>query len=156
MEQQITFDPRNKSFCFRMDAHDCFYMKTGKCSLDLTEKELKHFVSKENLKLVTVSENHEYLNYEDNSVMYCRLLAQDFRKNGVKSNVMVFSNNCGHYTLDWGQHRACISKRIGISSIPAEQLKQNETQCPHCLSSKTSLWYRIQAMFRRSYWFTIK
>jgi len=151
--QISTFDPRNKSFCFRMDGYKCFFRKTGKCSLELTKSETEQYIKKENeeRKFVIDEDSHWY--YPKNSVKYCQLLRDDILQNGVKREIIVFSNSCGHYSFDAGQHRSCIGKRSNISSIPVEQHGDNESLCSHCSSMKSSLRYRIQALFRKSFWF---
>lgn len=153
INKQETFDPRNKTYCLRMDEYDCFFRKAGKCSLDLDASEAKRFLEFEESKNAVAPETDSYINYPENSVMYCRLLEQDLLQNGFKHGIMVCSNSCGHYSVDSGQHRVCIGKRTLMPTIPIDQFDENDSLCCHCASLKHSMWYRIQAIFRKSYWF---
>lgn len=136
------FEPRNKGFCFQMDECDCFYCKTGTCSLDLSSDERSYY---KNLEGIADDESiARYDWYPENSVMYCYLLASDILANGYRNPCFRISgHSCGHYTVDQGQNRSCIAKRKGIL-IPVEKSPRDfPLLCGHCESKRMRFKFRI-------------
>lgn len=154
MEKNIEiFDPHNKSFCFRMDQYDCFYCKTGICSLDLTSEERQHYRELEGTK--DDGSEAMYNEYPENSVMYCYLLAENILVHGYRTPCTTISgHSCGHYTVGEGQHRACIGKRMGIQ-IPVQKRSHFSGICGHCEAKSTKRKYRIGTRFKEEPYFFI-
>ncbi|MFX3643444.1 MAG: hypothetical protein ACE3L7_33135 [Candidatus Pristimantibacillus sp.] len=151
MDEQF-FDPRNKRYCFRLDEYDCFYRKTGRCSLTLNNHELELYASTEG---VQINDESKYHDYPENSVMYCTLLLKSILKDGftAKDGIVVSSNSCSHYSVDRGQHRSCIGKRVGLSQIPLDSYSESNSICNHCYEVVHSFQYRVETRLNKSHWF---
>jgi hypothetical protein len=91
------FDPRGKTFNFRLDAYSCYKRKTGFCSLDnISIDELKNCSS-------CVHVNGE------STIEYCRGMAKLFLDHKFKTPADIYHDSiCGHYCCDGGQHRTCV------------------------------------------------
>lgn len=95
------FDPRGKTFSFRLDEYSCYRCKTGTCSLD-------------NISLDELKANFELGKPgKINDLNYCRGIAGLFLHNMFKvpANILLHSK-CGHYSFSDGQHRTCVVGRI--------------------------------------------
>ncbi|OHY73603.1 hypothetical protein [Priestia aryabhattai] len=114
MNYQITqINPNRCKFSYNFTEADCYALKTGKCSLDL---------SKEEAQQINIKDNNTS---EENKVMYCRdfanfLLNKNYYNNPnfqVDFPVNAQLRNCGHYEFVDGQHRTCIAKHLNLSSM---------------------------------------
>lgn len=143
------FNPIGKSFCFRMDKYTCFLRKHGKCSLDLTDDQYEAF---SRIDDEIYSDNFQEMT-DKSSVHYCRALAKDFKSNGINKPIDICNNTCGHYSINFGQHRACIARRVNITAIPVRDYDENDGICVHCDSKKREIIYRLQAWLNKSFWY---
>ncbi|SDP31150.1 hypothetical protein SAMN04487897_1782 [Paenibacillus sp. yr247] len=94
--KEESFDPTQHKFCYNLTKDTCFQVKTGICSLNLTEAEIHKYSSAENDETSVRG-----------SVNYCVNLFSDLKQNGFKKPIQVASNPCGHYSFTDGQHRTC-------------------------------------------------
>lgn len=101
MKQYITnFEPWEKTYCFRMDKHDCYLRRAGKCSLTV------HRILKGESEM-----------FSHNSKNFCSTLARKILLNGFRETadqVCVRRKRCNHYVVSQGQHRICICARLKI------------------------------------------
>lgn len=115
-------NPQHYSYAFRLGKYDCFKVLTGKCSLELTEKEYAYY------EPLTKS-------YNDGSVDYCRQLAAHLTENNLfkeDTGIYAYLNACGHVSFADGQHRTCIAKKIGITELTVTEFSKNEGICRVC------------------------
>lgn len=118
-------EPSNYSYCFYFSEHDCYKLKTGICSLNLSETEYD-----EKLKLST----HESNTYAA-KVSYCRELADKMKQDAnFSSNMGIRAEKyaCGHIAFSDGQHRTCISKRLKFPKLELDKLGQAPYLCRVC------------------------
>ncbi|GAA4879713.1 hypothetical protein GCM10023310_69860 [Paenibacillus vulneris] len=127
------FDPTKNKYAYHLDKFSCFRKLTGKCSLDLTEREVEYYTSLEG----------KNRHHNKSSVHHCRLLAESIKSKGVTEYVWIHPHSCDHYSFTWGQHRTCIAKRIGLNNIPALIGSAWESDCRVCGYIRTSLIFRL-------------
>lgn len=139
------FNPALFKFAYNLDKYSCFRKLTGKCSLELSEEEVRHFSAKER-----ISKKASYEYHKENSVYYCRLLAESFNKKGMTKPVEINPFSCGHYAFTDGQHRVCIAKTIGMVDIPAEIGGKWESECRVCYFIKRDPIYRLKHWIGKS------
>jgi hypothetical protein len=117
-------DPTQIKFCYRLDEYSCYGLRTGVCSLYLSDKEAEIINMKE----------PKYINRKS-SVMHCRelaksLLNRDYYNNkdfqNASYSIRMQKRGCGHYSFTDGQHRTCIAKHLGIKSMYVNVEKTSE------------------------------
>ncbi|MED3924361.1 hypothetical protein P4594_04645 [Priestia megaterium] len=148
-------NPTKSKFCYNFTSSDCYELRTGKCSLYLSEEEAQNVSVKEK----TVQ--------EEAKVMYCRktaksLLAADYYNNPNDQKdstdpIKMHPRHCGHYVFTGGQHRICIAKHLNINSIYAymEDPKEYEEldseincdACRGCRGSKRKDYIKYKDLF---------
>ncbi|WP_040210858.1 hypothetical protein [Clostridium polynesiense] len=94
------FDPKGKQYYFSFCKQDCYQAMHGKCSLDLSEDEVK-----------LIPENDCE---GDSKVSHCRNTYKSIISEGQSSPILITDNICNHYTVDDGQHRICIASKKGL------------------------------------------
>jgi hypothetical protein len=145
IEEVVSFDPTGKVFVYNLDKYSCFRKLTGKCSLDLTEEDVKQYAEKEG-----TIKSKRYSDYDRTSVYYCRMLAEDIKINGVTQYVWLHPHNCDHYAFTWGQHRTCIAKTIGLNNIPALIGDKWNSECRVCYFRNKNLSFKIKHWLGKS------
>lgn len=124
-------NPSDCSFAFRMSEYDCYALRTGRCSLYLSNKEAKKIHKTEK-------------NTSDSNVMYCRDLKDSLLNDNYFEDLSYQSNNysirihqriCGHYVFTDGQHRSCIAKHLNVQKMYVNKELNGFTDsiCPACL-----------------------
>ncbi|GMX64508.1 hypothetical protein Elgi_37770 [Paenibacillus elgii] len=144
-DEVINFDPTQSKFAYMLSKYDCFRKLTGKCSLTLNEDEYNHYAAKEKLNS---KDTYEF--FEDNSVHYCRLLANSMIEKGIKKPVSINPFSCGHFAFTDGQHRTCIAKTIGLKEVPAYIGEAWECECRVCHFKKTNPIFAIRHIFGKT------
>ena len=117
-------NPSTSSFIFRMDEYDCLALRTGLCSLHLSDDEAAAIDRAEN---VTGKSN----------VMHCRVLKKALLNVNYYENAKYqsdsFSNrihqrDCDHYVFTDGQHRSCIAKQLNLQTMyVSKEIKQSDS-----------------------------
>jgi hypothetical protein len=124
-EKMKKINPQNFSYAFCLGPLDCYKIKSGKCSLDLTNEDYESILEKEGQR--------SYLN---GSVEYCRELAKhlvDTNSFTIDTGIRAFKSKCGHVAFGDGQHRTCIARRLNIQCLILEVFKENnEYVCRPC------------------------
>lgn len=103
------FNPTTYSYCYRLNQGNCYALKSGVCSLYLSEQEARN------------------IEKQDSSVMKCRSIADlMFNMNYYQdpsyqyhkpSSIRIHPRKCGHYVFTDGQHRTCIAKHLNIKEM---------------------------------------
>ncbi len=134
------FDPTNYEFAFNLSKHNCFKKLTGKCSLLLTDRQLRKYQ-----KIDTSNKN------SFNSVHYCRKLLDYIKLNGMPLPVIsIEKKTCGHFSVIDGQHRICIAKTSGLNQVTATTSTSVESECAVCRNKDSSFSYRIKQRLGRT------
>lgn len=111
------FNPTVKKFTYCLTSHDCYELRSGICSLYLSEEEAE---------LISEKEGDVY---GDGNVMSCRTLAKtlldikyydDPSFQDALFSIRMHPRDCGHYVFTDGQHRTCIAKHLNIQSMYAK------------------------------------
>lgn len=131
-ENHLTLvDLSYKEISFRFDAHSCYFLNKGHCSLSLTEDEVKQ----ENIPV-----NNHLCRGED--IHFCRNLLLSMQdENRMKElfinpePITISKAICGHYASCSGQHRLCVAKHAGLI-IPVQQNENNTNKCGVCRSEQ--------------------
>lgn len=118
------FDPRGKTFNFRLGQYTCYRCNTGVCSLEgISLEELKNSGS-------SVGNNRQ------SSIEYCRGMAKLFLDGEFTSPARIHLNTrCGHYEFSDGQHRTCVVARIlqkGAKVVLNAEITEQDYQCRGC------------------------
>ncbi|HHQ8911884.1 hypothetical protein P4K66_15295 [Bacillus anthracis] len=119
-----SINPQEYSYAFRLGKYDCFKVRTGICSLDLTDEQYQEIKKRE-----------KNLRFSDGSVDYCRLLAahmikEDWFNKNTRINAYLY--NCGHVAFGDGQHRTCIAKKLGKEKLVLNVFETNDMICRVC------------------------
>lgn len=128
-------NPSDCSFVFRMGEYDCYALRTGRCSLYLSDEEAKGIHESEK-------------NTSDSNVMYCRNLKEsllndnyfeDPSQQSKNYSIRIHKRNCGHYVFTDGQHRSCIAKHLNLQTmyVNKEISDFTEINCPVCFNEHT-------------------
>ncbi|KKB71978.1 MULTISPECIES: hypothetical protein [Bacillus] len=123
MDQLI--NPTKHSFYFRLSERDCYKVRTGRCSLDLSDEEFKSLEGKE----------YEY-------ALRCRRLAAHYIKPDMHkkhSGIFASINACGHISFSDGQHRMCICKRSGVTKLLVYLSDNGDYVCHICQDKNKKL-----------------
>ncbi|MEF3304281.1 hypothetical protein [Paenibacillus sp. GYB003] len=121
--EQVNLDAANEFFDLGLDEFTCFRIRTGVCSLMLSENEFERFLESE------ASRQHD-----KSSVHYCRHMLTLMRNNGTPPVRAVRNLTCNHVSLTDGQHRSCISKTMNMT-LPTELISQR-TYCNSCAGKR--------------------
>lgn len=121
----VNFDPRGKSFEFRLDQYTCYRCDSGECSLDdMSIEELQN------------SSNCVHI-IDESSIKYCRGMAKLFIDGEFTAPASIYLNrDCGHYSISDGQHRTCVVARIlkkGAAVTLKANLIEQDCICRDCL-----------------------
>ncbi|MED4854816.1 hypothetical protein [Bacillus atrophaeus] len=111
-------NPTKHSYYFRLSKYDCYKVRTGKCSLDLNDKEFN----------ALEGEEREY-------ALKCRRLAAHYIKPDMHkkhSGIYASANACGHISFSDGQHRMCICKRSGVDKLLVHLSNNGDYVCYIC------------------------
>ncbi|HDR7255143.1 TPA: hypothetical protein QCW96_004523 [Bacillus pacificus] len=123
-----TINPTKEIFSYRLDEYDCFELRTGICSLYLSENEANSIHKKEKIS-------------GESDVLYCRNLAKDLYQSKYFENInfqdVTFSirmhhQNCGHFDFTDGQHRVCIAKHLNVKALFANIEPQGNAYFSSC------------------------
>lgn len=122
---EVDFDPRGKTFHFRLDKYTCYRCKKRNCSLD-------------NISLDELKGSSSCVHaYDESSIEYCRGMAKLFLDNEFSAAATIYLNTqCGHYSFADGQHRTCVVARVlqkGGDVILKANITIQECMCRHCL-----------------------
>ncbi|KNY27687.1 hypothetical protein [Pseudobacteroides cellulosolvens] len=109
---ELDFSPKDKQFLYRLTDGTCFFLKTGKCSLDLNRFDLfKHNLLKKIFR-------RWYRNADFTKKvhpLYCKNLSTKMYELPKACDVITYyRHSCGHYDFCDGQHRTCIASKLGI------------------------------------------
>lgn len=119
------FDPRGKSFHFRLDQYTCYRCKKGVCSLE----NVSLYELKNSLSCVHV--------IGEGSIEYCRGMAKLFLDNEFSAPARIYLNRkCGHYSFSDGQHRTCVVARVlqkGAEVLLNAEITEQDCMCRDCL-----------------------
>ena len=150
-EQSIKdFSVKGKEFVFNLDKGSCYHIANGVCSLDVNKKDLDAIVKKEFNETEWFSNDYEefikYAQGREDSILYCRSLAESIKDNGFKSPIYINRHKCNHYGFTDGQHRACISSELNIP-LPARvcDMSSEDYSCPICenkIKEKNAIEFR--------------
>lgn len=119
------FDPRGKTFHFRLDQYTCYRCDTGVCSLEnISLDELKKSVS----CVHAIGES---------SIEYCRGMAKLFLDDEFPAPARIHLNTqCEHYAFSDGQHRTCVVARMlqkGAEVVLNAEISEQDWICRDCL-----------------------
>lgn len=130
------FSVKGKTFQLRLK-YDCHKLVKGICSLDIDEEEVEKYLRKE-FKSQDRYENYNEFKKQDkyhreDSVLYCRNLANSIKREGFKYPIYIYYCKCGHYSFSDGQHRACIASKLNLT-LPAniDDISINNQYCYCC------------------------
>ncbi|MDD7794122.1 hypothetical protein [Clostridium sp. 'White wine YQ'] len=150
-EQYIKdFSVKDKEFVLRLDKGSCYLLSHDICSLDIDKHDLSNIIKKEFEETKWFTEDYdEFIKYSkgnENSILYCRNLADSIKKNGFKSAAYINHYKCDHYDFTDGQHRACISSKLNIS-LPAKVSEMSSedfccTVCQHRIKEQNAIEFR--------------
>ena len=128
----VTINPQEYSYAFKLGPFDCYKVRTGVCSLNLTESEFQAVKLKEGSNA-----------YRAGSVEYCRNFARHLIDTNIlneNTGIHAYQYKCGHVSFGDGQHRTCIAKRLKLTNITLEALTNNEEYlCRPCYFSEEEL-----------------
>lgn len=118
------FDPRGKTFNFRLGQYTCYRCNTGVCSLEsISLDELKNSGS----CVGAIGQS---------SIEYCRGMAKLFLDSEFTAPARIQLNTrCGHYTFSDGQHRTCVVARIlqkGAEVVLNAEIIEQDYLCRDC------------------------
>ncbi|MCU4715766.1 hypothetical protein OCE25_26105 [Bacillus cereus] len=123
-----TINPTKEIFSFRLDTYDCYELRSGICSLYLSESEAASIHKQERIT-------------GESDVLYCRDLAKNLYQKKYFENIM-FQNNaysirmhhqdCGHFDFTDGQHRTCIAKHLNIQTLYANVESSDNAYVSSC------------------------
>ncbi|MGZ9772302.1 hypothetical protein ACXY7N_16900 [Bacillus toyonensis] len=128
MKEDTRINPQDYSYAFRFSRYDCFKVRTGICSLHLTNEQYQKIKEREKNK-----------DFKAGSVDYCRLFASHMiKEDWFKKNTLIDADHykCGHVALASGQHRTCIAKTIKRDSLTLNTFKYNDGICRVCSFKK--------------------
>ncbi|MFD3218354.1 hypothetical protein [Bacillus sp. BR_7a] len=129
MKEDISINPQDYSYAFRFSRYACFKVRTGTCSLHLT-----------NAQYQKTKEREKNKDFGAGSVDYCRLLASHMiKENWFERNTLINADHykCGHVALASGQHRTCIAKTLNRDSLTLNIFKYNDCICNVCSFKKS-------------------
>jgi hypothetical protein len=97
-EELRLIDPAHMTFLYSMGDKECHLKATGTCSLEG--------------KRPSQGKDGE----EEAAYHVCRDLLRSLRKNGQYERCVIdiAERACGHYEFNDGQHRTCVTQRLGI------------------------------------------
>lgn len=122
------FSPKSKSFIFNFNKDTCAKIKYGFCPLFLIYFPLLlDFVSKIETKNSTRKKYH---------LSYCANLSKVINLTYQLEKIFIYRFECRHYSFMSGQHRTCVSGRLGIT-VQAN-IKNLPHSCNYCSISKNS------------------
>lgn len=137
-------NPQEYSYAFRLGKYDCFKVRSGICSLHLTDEQYQEIKKRE-----------ENQHFSDGSVDYCRLLASHMTKEdwfNKNTNINAYLYNCGHVAFGDGQHRTCIAKKLGKERLVLNVFETNDMICRVCyfkeVDSKKSFMEKIKDVIK--------
>lgn len=117
----------DKAISFRLDAYSCYKVKTGVCSLELTDLEVSNRSERE------VAEQCV-------QVTKCPSIFQDMQSKGKFDSLYVCSGDepklikmmCGHYECS-GQHRICVAKHKNmLFPFSPNAFEESTEKCGAC------------------------
>ncbi|EML6324616.1 hypothetical protein QCQ60_004934 [Bacillus cereus] len=139
-----TINPQEYSYAFELGIYDCFKVRTGICSLQLTDEQYHEIKKRESNQ-----------DFSEGSVDYCRLLAAHMTKEdwfNKNTNINAYLYNCGHIAFGDGQHRTCIAKKSGKEKLVLNRFETNDRICRVCYSkevdSEKSFMGKIMDIFK--------
>lgn len=100
--ERVKLNPLGKTYYFNFNEYSCYKCKTGLCPLDnMTLDEIRNLQATDKFYI------------DENSEEYCVDLARKMLIYDYSSGVLLYHNTeCGHYSLNDGQHRTCIIARL--------------------------------------------
>lgn len=111
---QAKVNPSNLKFSTSFSKDECYKELTGKCSLD----EYKP------------AEKIERVPGKRSSKEYCPHLSLTIDTTLEDDPIEIIDFECGHYGIQCGRHRICISKKYNLC-IPVD-ISKEEGICPAC------------------------
>lgn len=154
-EQYINdFSVKGKEFAFNLEKGSCYRIAKGVCSLNINEKEINNLLKIEFEEASFYSDNYEkfiqYAKGKEDSILYCRDLAESIKKNGFKSRSYINHYKCNHYGFTDGQHRVCIASKIDIR-LPANvcDMTSEDSPCAYCemkINEEKSIEFKNQLL----------
>lgn len=108
-----SLNPSETTFTFRMDEYDCYALRTGLCSLYLSDEEA-----------AAIDKTDKVIG--NSNVMYCRVLKNTLLDVNYYENpkfqsdsysIRIHERSCGHYVFTDGQHRSCIAKHLNLQKM---------------------------------------
>lgn len=146
-------NPLNCVFSFRMDEYDCYALKTGRCSLYLSDAEAAEV-------------NKTEKGISESNVMYCRDLRDSllnvnyFEEPDFQTDIYsirIHQRACGHYVFTDGQHRSCIAKHLNLNKMYVKKAieSSNDIICPACLhkentNKENNFFSSVFSLFKRN------
>ena len=94
----------------------CYYMKTGRCSLDLVS----------DLSMATAVKS------APNDLLYCPRILNALKTKGRDRTVKVVSCRCGHAEVVGAPQRACVAHRTGLQVAVEVDSEKCFDLCPVC------------------------
>lgn len=117
------FNPKGKTFHFRLSAHSCYECRYGVCSLqDLT------------IRYINEYESNNYLP-EESDEKYCIGIAKLILEDELNKKLDIIKYSCGHYSLSDGQHRVCAAAHLLDNNIDIEfvaTITEEPSKCYYC------------------------
>lgn len=112
-------DITKADFAMRMGPGDCYELRTGLCDLNVTAD-------------VEYHNNHDMYVAYCGKRGYCKAMAQAISDKKISlDNIVIGRFDCGHYSINDGQHRICVAKRMGIKAISLETY-DTLGKCKYC------------------------
>lgn len=94
----------------------CYYMKTGRCSLDIVD----------DLSMSSTVKS------APDDLLFCPRILQALKSRGRDRTVKVISCRCGHAEVIAGHQRACIANRTGLQVNVEVDGEKCFDLCPVC------------------------
>lgn len=122
------FIPKGKSFIFNFNKDTCAKIRYGFCPLFLVHFSLL-------LNLITKIETKKSYRKKYH-LSYCSNLSKVVNSTYQLERIFIYRFKCKHYSFISGQHRTCISGKLGTTV--QTNIKKMPNSCNHCSSSKNS------------------
>lgn len=138
------FNPKGKTFAFKLSKYDCYRLDKGKCSIQLDNTE-----HRDNANSSPFKKECDY--------QYCVSLVHSLKEKGITNNlspVRITENSCGHYEITDGQHRLCSAANANIKLDVYVQ--EFDGVCSVCYWKKKSIKYRVKYIMKKTHEFLKK
>lgn len=127
------FNVKGKGFVFNLDKYSCHERLTGKC-----------FVNDSDYHGL----DNDKMGSGDSRFDYCPLIAKSIIDRGFNDSIYsirITKYACGHYGIEDGQHRICISHKLNIP-ITVYLESDDKNDCYVCEMCKSHLGFRIRSL----------